>query len=109
SRFGRRTLLIAAGVTSTLTILAAALLPDAGISVAGMWANRSFALISIWTVALVMRQRIELEEQIRQRETSHLRHKDALTAMVRECQLADTSMEQRLEFICRTGAGALQA
>ena len=109
SRFGRRTLLIAAGVTSTLTILGAALLPDAGISVAGMWANRSFALISIWAVALVMRQRIELEEQIRQRETSHLRHKDALTAMVRECLMADIALDERLEFICRTGAGALQA
>jgi signal transduction histidine kinase len=108
SRFGRRTLLIAAVITSTLTVLAAAIVPDTGISVAGMWANRSFALISIWTVALVMRQRIELEEQIRQRETSHLRHKDALTAMVRECLLADTSLDERLEFICRTGAGALQ-
>ncbi|HZQ40052.1 MAG TPA: ATP-binding protein, partial [Rhizomicrobium sp.] len=109
SRFGRRVLLIAAAVTSTLTILAAALVPDAGISVAGMWANRSFALISIWTVALVMRQRIALEEQIRQRETSHLRHKDALTAMVRECLMAETSLDQRLEFICRIGADALQA
>ncbi|HET6608085.1 MAG TPA: ATP-binding protein [Rhodopila sp.] len=108
SRFGRRTLLIAAAVTSTLTILAAALLPDAGISVAGMWANRSFALISIWTVALVMRQRIELEEQIRQRETNLQRHKAALEATVRECLLTDISFDQKLEFICRTGAEALQ-
>jgi len=108
SRFGRRTLLIAAVTTSVLTILGAALVPDKGISVMGMWANRSFALISIWAVALVMRQRIDLEDRIRQRETSHLRHKDALTAMVRECLLADISLDQRLEFICRTGAGALQ-
>ena len=109
SRFGKQALLIAAVVTSTLTMLGSALVPDEGISVAGMWANRGFALISIWAVALVMRRRIELEEQIRERETSHLRHKDALTAMVRECLLADISLDQRLEFICRTGAGALQA
>ncbi len=107
SRFGKRTLLIAAGITTTLTILGAALVPDAGISVAGMWANRSFALISIWAVALVMRRRMDLEEHIRQRETSHLRHKDALTAMVRECLLADFSLDERLEFICRRGALAL--
>jgi len=109
SRFGKQALLIAAVVTTTLTMLGSALVPDEGISITGMWANRGFALISIWAVALVMRRRIDLEEQIRQRETSHLRHKDALTAMVRECQLADISLDERLEFICRTGANALQA
>ena len=104
SRFGKRTLLIAAVVTSTLTILGSALVPDAGISVTGMWANRGFALISIWAVALVMRRRIDLEEQIRQRETSLHRHKAALAAMVRECLLTDISLDERLDFICRTGA-----
>jgi signal transduction histidine kinase/CheY-like chemotaxis protein len=108
SRFGKRTLLIAAGVTSTLTILGAALLPDAGISVAGMWANRSFALISIWTVALVMRRRIDLEEQILQRETSLHRHKAALAAMVRECLLTNISLDEKLFFICRAGGQALE-
>jgi len=108
SRFGRRTLLIAAVITSTLTILGAALVPDTGISVTGMWANRSFALISIWAVALVMRQRIDLEEQIRQRETNLQRHKAGLEAMVRECLLTDIGLDQKLEFICRTGAEALQ-
>ena len=107
NRFGKRALLAAALVTTFLTIVGADLVPDEGISVTGMWANRIFALISIWAVALVMRQRVDLGEQIRQRETSHLRHKDALTAMVRQCLLADISLDERLEFFCRTGAKAL--
>ena len=106
-RFGKRALLTAAVITSTLTILGAALVPDAGISVTGMWANRGFALISIWAVALVMRQRIDLEARIRQREAALQRHQTALTGMVHECLLADISLDERLEFICRNGAQAL--
>src|SRR5471032_2359310 len=44
SRFGTRAIIATAAITSVLTVIAAALLPDSGISVAGMWANRIFAL-----------------------------------------------------------------
>src|SRR3954468_12206517 len=54
SRLGRRAVTIIAVLTSVLTVLAAALLPNSGISEAGMWANRAFALAEIWIVALVM-------------------------------------------------------
>jgi signal transduction histidine kinase/CheY-like chemotaxis protein len=108
SRFGKRALLIAAALTSALTLLGADLLPNEGISVMGMWANRGFALISIWAVALVMGQRIDLEEGIRQRETNLQRHKAALAAMVRECLLTDIPLDERLVFICRAGADALE-
>jgi signal transduction histidine kinase/CheY-like chemotaxis protein len=107
SRFGKRSLLMAASTTTVLTILGAALVPDAGISVMGMWANRGFAILSIWAVALVMRQRIDLVDATRQRESDLQRHKAALEAMVRECLLTDLSLDQRLDFICRTGAEAL--
>src|SRR6476646_7750423 len=59
SRFGQRTL-----------IATAALLPDAGISVAGMWANRACAIAAIWIVALTMQSRMNLEQGIQRRETS---------------------------------------
>ena len=107
SRFGKWGLLIAAVLTTLLTVLGADLVPNAGVSVTAMWANRGFAMISIWAVALVMRKRIDLEERIRQRETALERHQAALAGIVRECLLADISLDQKLEFICRTGADAL--
>ena len=39
SRFGPRALIGTAAVTTALTLIASALVPDAGISVAGMWAK----------------------------------------------------------------------
>ena len=75
---GKRAVVGSAAVTSILTILAAALLPDAGISVAGMWANRFFALASIWIVALVMQRRLDLEARIRQRSDTQRRQEDRL-------------------------------
>jgi signal transduction histidine kinase/ActR/RegA family two-component response regulator len=107
SRFGRRALIGGAAVTSVLTILAAALLPDAGISVAGMWANRAFALSEIWIVALVMRSRMDLEAQVVTREGKLRRHEAALATMVRECLLADINFDERLRLVCQTSAEAL--
>src|SRR5579859_5655107 len=64
SRFGKRALIASAALTTVLTLLGAALVPDEGISVAGMWANRAFALVSIWVVALLMKSRMELESRV---------------------------------------------
>ena len=64
SRFGQRAVLIAASVTTALTLIASALLPDSGISVAGMWANRGFALAAIGIVALIMRSRMTAVNRI---------------------------------------------
>lgn len=107
SRFGKRALIASAAITTVLTLLGAALVPDEGISVAGMWANRAFAIASIWVVALLMRSRMELEQRIQKREASLHHHKAALASMVREGLLTDVSLDGRLEFICRRGAEAL--
>jgi signal transduction histidine kinase/ActR/RegA family two-component response regulator len=107
SGFGKRALIASATLTTVLTLLGAALVPDTGISVGGMWANRVFAIASIWVVALLMQSRMGLERRIKNREASLHRHKAALANMVREGLLTDVSLDQRLEFICRTGAQAL--
>jgi signal transduction histidine kinase/ActR/RegA family two-component response regulator len=107
SRFGQRALLGVAAITSVLTVLAAALLPDSGISVAGMWANRACALASIWIVALVMQSRMDLEARVREREGNLRRHEAALATMVRECLLSNIGFEERLRLVCQTSAEAL--
>jgi signal transduction histidine kinase/ActR/RegA family two-component response regulator len=107
SRFGKRAMIACAITTTILTFAGAALVPDIGISVGGMWANRAFALASIWVVALIMQSHMELESRIQNSEATLHRHKTALAGMVRECLLTDISLDRRLEFICRTGAQAL--
>ncbi|HWX89739.1 MAG TPA: histidine kinase dimerization/phospho-acceptor domain-containing protein, partial [Rhizomicrobium sp.] len=107
SRFGRRALIGIAAITSVLTILAAGLLPDAGISVGGMWANRVFALAEIWIVALVMHGRMDLEASVREREGNLRRHEAALATMMRDCLLANVSFDERLRLVCQTSCQAL--
>ena len=107
SRFGKRALVASAAITSVLTIVAAALVPDAGISVAGMWANRAFGLSAIWIVALVMQSRMDLETLVRQREHNQRRHETALASMLAECLLADIGFDERLARVCEISAGAL--
>jgi signal transduction histidine kinase/ActR/RegA family two-component response regulator len=107
SRFGQRALIATAAMTTALTLIAAALLPDAGISVAGMWANRFCAVAAIWIVALIMNSRMALERKMRRRETSLRQHEAALADMVRHDLFAQTDFAERLLFICRTGAEAL--
>ena len=107
SRFGQRTLIATAAVTTVLTLIAAPFLPDAGISVAGMWANRACAIAAIWIVALIMRSRMALELQIRERESHQRRHEAALQDMVRHGLAAESGFADRLQFVCRAGAQAL--
>jgi len=107
SRFGQRALIATAALTTVLTIIAAAFLPDAGISVGGMWANRFFALAAIWIVALFMNDRMILEQKIRARENSLQRHEAALADMVRQGLSAQTSFAERLGFICSKSTQAL--
>jgi signal transduction histidine kinase/CheY-like chemotaxis protein len=107
SRFGQRVLIATAAITTVLTFIAAALLPDAGISVAGMWANRTFAIAAIWIVALIMQGRMLLERKNEQREISLQRHEAALANMVRHGLSGDSNFAERLQFICRTATQAL--
>ena len=109
SRLGKRALIASAALTTVLTLLGAALVPHEGVSVAGMWANRIFAMASIWVVALLMQSRMDLERRLQEREARLHRHKAALANMVREGLLTDVSLDARLEFVCRTGAEALDS
>ena len=104
---GKRAVVGSAVLVSILTLLAAALLPDTGISMAGMWANRFFALASIWIVALVMQRRLDLEDRLRQRTDTQRRQEAALATMVRECLFAETTFDERLRRVCQTSAEAL--
>jgi signal transduction histidine kinase/CheY-like chemotaxis protein len=107
SRFGQRVLIATAAITTVLTLIAAALLPDAGISVAGMWANRFCAVAAIWIVALIMNSRMALEQKDRQRETRLRRHEAALANMVRHGLATEGGFAERLMFVCQMGAQAL--
>lgn len=108
SRLGKRALIASAALTTVLTLLGAALVPNEGVSVAGMWANRAFAIASIWVVALLMHNRIELASQIQNREDDLRRYEAALAWMVRRCLLQDADISQQLRFVCQTSALALQ-
>jgi signal transduction histidine kinase/ActR/RegA family two-component response regulator len=109
SRFGQRTLIATAAITTVLTLIAAGLVPDAGISVGGMWANRACAIASIWIVALIMRSRMTLELKIQERESRVRQHEAALQDMVRHGLSTEASLAERLRFVCQVGAQALGA
>ncbi|HVW72107.1 MAG TPA: response regulator [Rhizomicrobium sp.] len=108
SRYGKRTLLASAAMTTVFTLLAGALSLDEGITVAGMWANRAFTIITIWVVALIVRSRIDLANQIQNRKDDLRRYEAALARMVRHCLLQDVSFSQQLRFVCQTSAEALR-
>lgn len=108
SRFGKRTLIASAALTTVLTLLGAALAPNEGVSIGGMWANRAFAIASIWVVGLLMHNRIELASQLQNREDDLRRYEAALARMMRHCLLQDASFSQQLRFVCQTSAEALR-
>ena len=107
SRFGPRVLIGTAAVTTALTLVASALVPDSGISVLGMWANRACAIAAIWIVALIMQGRMALEQKNRERETRLRRHEAALQKMVRHGLSGEASLSDRLRLVCEAGAVAL--
>ncbi len=108
-RFGKQVLTGTAVIATLLTILAAGMLPDEGISIPGMWANRAFAIASIWIITLLLQNRLILQVRLEDREDHTRRHQDALAQMVREGLLADRSVGDRLQQVCRAAVEALQA
>ncbi len=109
SRFGSRPMIGFAVCATFLILVAGFLLPNAGVSVPAMWANRSFAIASIWIIAYVMSRRMELEAVIAKREEQVRGHQTALEFMMRECLLTDLALEDRLNLLCRESAGVLKA
>ncbi len=109
SRFGKRPLIALAALTTTLTVIAADLLPNTGISVAGMWANRAFAIASIWIIATIMTRRLDLQAKI-ENDQNIVRHlQTALSLLVRNSLLPGLSFEEQLRNLCRICAEALSA
>ena len=107
ARFGRRPVLICAGLVSVLIVVGAVLVPDSGISVAGELANRFFALLSVWIVALVLNQRFGLEHYIITRETVQARHQQALLDAVHQVLLIDLALQDRVQRLTEIAAKSL--
>ena len=108
ARFGRRIVLACTWLVTALIILAAPLVPDTGISIAGEWANRFCALLAVWIVALVLRQRLGLQHRIIAQESELARHQQAMLEAVREAMLSDSAPQDRLRRLCEIAALSLK-
>jgi signal transduction histidine kinase/ActR/RegA family two-component response regulator len=109
SRFGGRTVIGCAVLTSILTVIAAFLAPDAGISHAGMWANRAFAVVAIWIVGGILLHRLKLEGYIKARSLQLIAHKAAMNEIIHEVLLSNKSLNERIQHITEIGARAIGA
>jgi signal transduction histidine kinase len=107
-RFGNRTLVGCAIFTTILTVVASIFLPNSGISIAGMWANRGFAVAEIWIIAALLLRRLSLEAYIHDRESRLRSHQTALAQIVRDALLSDKPFEDRLHCITEICSATLQ-
>jgi signal transduction histidine kinase/CheY-like chemotaxis protein len=108
-RFGDRGLIGCAALTTTLTLVASLVVPDAGISVAGMWANRTCAIVEIWIVAGILLHRLKLETLVSERQAALEISQLSLGRIVREALLTDKTPDQQLKFITEQCAEAMGA
>ena len=108
-RFGDRALIGCAALTTMLTLVASLVVPDAGISVAGMWANRTCAIVEIWIVAGILLHRLKLEAFVSDRQTTLEVSQRSLGRIVREALLTDKSPDQQMKFITEECAEAMGA
>jgi signal transduction histidine kinase/ActR/RegA family two-component response regulator len=108
-RFGNRSIVGCAALTTFLTLIGSVLVPDAGISVAGMWANRGFAIAEIWIVAVILLRRLQLEDYIFVRERVLQVNQAALGRIVREALLPDKTQSERIRCIVEIAAETIQA
>ncbi|HWY62433.1 MAG TPA: ATP-binding protein [Rhizomicrobium sp.] len=108
-RFGDRTVIACAALTTLLTLLASLYVPDSGISVAGMWANRGFAIAEIWIIAWILHHRLALEAFIAGRERKLQVNQVAWGRIVREALLSDKSQDEQIRIITELAAEALEA
>jgi signal transduction histidine kinase/ActR/RegA family two-component response regulator len=107
ARFGRQSVLTIAWLVSALIVAASFLLPDAGISVAGELANRFCALLSVWIVAMVLVQRLNLEQYIAKRDVALARHQQALLETVHRVLLVDMRLQDRIQRFTEIAAKSL--
>jgi signal transduction histidine kinase/ActR/RegA family two-component response regulator len=108
TRFGPRSIIIAAISSTILTIGAPLFLPDAGIPVTWMWANRGFAIVEIWTIAAILLRRLWLEAYIVNREAKLRENQTALGTIVREALLPDKPQAERIHRITELTAATMR-
>jgi signal transduction histidine kinase/CheY-like chemotaxis protein len=108
-RFGNRVLIGCAIVTTLMTLIASQLVPNTGISVAGMWANRGFAIAEIWIVAGILLHRLRFEAYIASRGSRLHSTQESLNRIIREALISDKPQEERIQFLTELSAEALNA
>ena len=109
SRFGSRTIVGCAALASGLTLAAAVFVPNEGVSVIGMWANRTCALLEIWIVGGILLHRVKLGRYIEQRSRSLDVFQAALAETVRIGLQSDSPVMNRVRRITELGAEAMGA
>ena len=107
ARFGRRFTRICALAVSLLIVAGGLLSRDGGISVTAEFANRFFALLSVWIVTLVLNQRFRLERDIAARETVLAEHQQALLETVHKVLLVDLPLHDRIQRLTEIAAKSL--
>lgn len=108
-RFGKSAIVTCAFVTTTLTLMAAFMLPNSGVSVADMWANRGFAFMEIWIVAIILLRLLDLQQFVARREKRAEIHQAALATIIREALVPDIPLVERAQLITETAAEAIGA
>ena len=108
ARFGKRPTLIFASLVSVLIAIGVLLSPGrGGISMPAELANRFFALLSVWIVALVLNQRFRLERDIATREMALAKHQQALLETVHMVLLVDLPLQDRFRRLTEIAAKSL--
>ena len=107
ARFGRRATLIAAAIISVLIVAGAFLSPPLGISMLAELANRFFALLSVWIVAIVLNQRFRLEQDIAAHQTVLAEHQQALLETVHRVLLVELPLRDRIRRLTEIAAKSL--
>src|SRR5262249_60351680 len=81
--------MIAPAIISVLIVAGAFLSPPLGIGILAEFANRFFALLSVWIVAIVLNQRLRLEQDIAAHQTVLAEHQQALLETVHPVLLVE--------------------
>jgi signal transduction histidine kinase/CheY-like chemotaxis protein len=107
-RFGGRTVIATAFLTSILVIVGKPLLSDPSYSFAGLSFNRGLSIAEIWLVAGVILRRLQLEAYIETRESAMQANQTALADIIREALSSDNPFEERIRRTAELSAAAMK-
>jgi len=109
TRFGRRALVGYAAAATVLIVTAPVFIPNEGIGWIGEIANRFFALLSLWTVSLVLSNRLKLERSVAANDEAHRLQREALQDLLRKANDPALSFAERIQCVTETAAQMLRA